>query len=79
MAYDIVKELDSLSKEIDKAKSNIAQFEGQKIQLMKQLKDLGYSSVEEAGKDLTKMDNQLIALGEEIEKGFKELKENYEW
>jgi hypothetical protein len=76
---NITQELDKLSKQIEDAKKNVAQYEGQGIQLMNQLKELGYKSVSEAEKDLEKMDKDISLKQTEIEKGFETLQKEYQW
>jgi hypothetical protein len=76
---NIVQQLDKLSKEIETAKRNVSQYEGQEIQLTKQLNDLGFYSVEEAEKEIIKMEKEIKLKTQEIEEGFAELKDQYDW
>jgi hypothetical protein len=75
----ITDKLDKLGQQIEEAKKNVSLYEGQKIQLLKQLKDLGYKTIEEAEKDLVNMEKEISAKQLEIEDQFDSLRENYDW
>lgn len=73
------KDLLRLKGEVDKAKSTVAELNGQLTAMMKQLKkDWGVSSVDEGEKLLKKMKKDLETLEEKIEKGVNEIEEKYE-
>ena len=57
----------------------MAQLEGQKIELLKRAKELGFSSVEEGEKIVIKLSKEKEAKEAEIEKNYKELREQFEW
>lgn len=76
---EILKDLEKLGKEIDEAKKNVAQYEGQKFQLMKQLEELGFKTIEEAQKNILLLSKEEEKLTKEIESDYKELKEQYQW
>lgn len=79
MNDSIKKELDRIEPQIESAKKNISLYEGQNIQLLKQLNELGYKTISEAEKALPFMEKELDKLDMEIEKGYNELKEKYGW
>lgn len=76
---DIKRELDKLDEQIQEAKKNVSVYEGQGIQLTKQLKEFGYKTVAEAEKDIINMEKELGTLNASIEKIFSELQESYQW
>jgi chromosome segregation ATPase len=72
------QQLLTLKKEIDEAKTEVAELQGQYKALMKQLKDdWGCDSIEAAEKLLNKKDSELSKLATQIESGLKELEEKY--
>jgi hypothetical protein len=76
---DIKRELDKLSSQIKEAKGNVATYTGQKIELMKQLKELGYSTIAEAEKAIAKLTKEIESKKEKINADFAKLKEQYDW
>ena len=72
------KELLNLKKQIEEAKTKVAELEGTRKHLMKELKDdWSCNSVEEAEKKLNKMESDLDKLRTQIDKGIEELTEKY--
>ena len=65
-------------KKINDSKAKILEFQGQKKQLMKRLKDeLQCSSLKEAKEKLEQMRTDMDEIDNEIKAGEKELKEKY--
>ena len=72
------QDLLNLKKDIDEAKKEILQLEGQKKALMTQLKeDWDCTTLEQAEKKLKGMQRKLTTFNEEIEQGLEEIKEKY--
>lgn len=72
-------ELLDLKKQIEEAKTQVAELEGTRKHLMKELKDdWGCGSVEEAEKKLNTMESDLDKLRDKINKGIEELTEKYD-
>jgi uncharacterized protein YukE len=70
------KELLDLKTKVEEAKTTVAELTGQKNALVKQLKeDWKCNSVSIAEDKLKKMDKDILALENQIEKGIKELEE----
>ena len=73
------KDLLKLKREIDEAKTSVADLNGQLTAMMKQLKkDWNCASVEDGEKLLKKMKKEIEGLEEQIETGVKEIEEKYE-
>ena len=72
------KDLLRLKKDIDEAKNTLAELNGQKGTLTKQLKEnWGCSTIEEAEKVLKKMQIEIEKIQEDIDSGISELEEIY--
>jgi phage shock protein A len=72
------QELLRLKKDIDEAKNTLAELNGQKVTLTKQLKEnWNCTIVEEAEKQLKKMQVEIEEIQENIDSGISELEETY--
>ena len=72
------KDLLRLKKDIDEAKNTLAELNGQKGTLTKQLKEnWDCSTIEEAEKVLKKMQIEIEKIQEDIDSGISELEEIY--
>jgi predicted nuclease with TOPRIM domain len=72
------QQLLDLKKNVDEAKTSVAELTGQQKSLMKQLKDdWQCSTIEAAQMKLKSMDNDIANLDAKIAKGTKELEEKY--
>jgi predicted nucleic acid-binding Zn-ribbon protein len=72
------EDLLDLKKDIDTAKTNTAQLEGQKKELMKQLKEnWDCETIAEAEKKLKKLQTKYKETEEQIADGIAELQEKY--
>lgn len=71
------KELIELKGQIDSAKTKVAELNGQKSALMKQLEEWGCKTIEEAEKKLKEMETEVSNLDIKIASGVKELEEKY--
>lgn len=68
-----------IKKRIEKAKSDKERAEGRKLELMRRLKEnFKCSSTHSAHKKLLKINQQIEKLRKELEKGVKNIEENYE-
>lgn len=77
---NIEKELERLKKQIDEAKANVSNLEGQETVSLKQLKEaFGITAVEGARKELAKMDKSLEDKKKVIETRFERLKTQFAW
>jgi hypothetical protein len=73
------QELLRLKKKVEDTKQQKSQLEGQKVALMKQLKDdWKVKSLEEATAKMNSLAEEVEQLTKQIEKGSKELEEKYE-
>jgi SOS-response transcriptional repressor LexA len=76
----IIKELQSLKKGIDEAKTNIAKLDGREQETLTQLKNnYNLSSVEEIEKEIAKLAKEETSLIKIIEEDYKSLREIAEW
>ena len=76
---DILKEIENLEREIERATREQNQAEGRVEAMTASLKKEFGIDVKQVEKKKKKMDIDLQDLSVEIETLFKELKENYEW
>jgi len=73
------QELIDLKNEIEKAKQKQAHDEGRMTSLMERLKDeFGLNSLEEASKEIAKIEKKISKLDREFDTGFKQLQKDYE-
>ena len=73
------KELVNLKGEIDQAKAKVAGLQGQHDLLMKQLQDTwGCKTTQEAEKTLAKMEKEVAAMSDAIEKKMQEVQTAYQ-
>ena len=69
-----------IKEQIDQAKTQISQLKGRKEYLIQQLNDeWGCSSVKEAKAKLEEMKEQIQDLDSKIQKGIKELEQEYDF
>ena len=72
------KDLLRLKKDIDEAKNTLAELNGQKVTLTKQLKEnWNCSTIEQAEKQLKKMQVEIEEMQEDIDSKISELEEVY--
>lgn len=71
------KRLIALKERIQEATSELHQEEGRKGELLKQLKELGFDSVESAVLGIQELDNSIKDLSIEVDKGIQTLEERY--
>ncbi len=77
---EIIKELTTLRKEIDKSKTRFDQLSGRKEEILNRLKtEFKIESTEEAEKYLQELSGKLKEMEEEIQSDFDTLKLEYEW
>jgi len=76
---NILKELETLNKEIVSATREMNQAEGKKTAMTETLKKEFSISPDEVADSLDEINEQLSGLGEKIETKFKALQEEYEW
>jgi len=77
---DIARDLEKLKGEIEKAKTDVARMEGQRDELLSSLRGKHNCKTIEAARTLA--DNKRKKkekLDAEVEEGYRELKEQYEW
>jgi predicted nucleic acid-binding Zn-ribbon protein len=73
------RKLLDLKQDIDKAKTNVSQLEGQKAQLLQTLKnDWKCNTVEEAEVKLKEMEKECEDLNTQIDEGVAKLQQDYE-
>lgn len=76
----IIKDLTSLKKGIDEAKTNIAKLDGREQETLSQLKNnYNLSSIEEIEKEIAKLTKEEAVLIKIIEEDYKSLREIAEW
>jgi septal ring factor EnvC (AmiA/AmiB activator) len=71
------KQLLELKSTIEKAKTAVAELNGQKTSLMSQLKEWDCKTIEEAESKLAEMENEISIFNNKIALGTKELEEKY--
>lgn len=77
---EIIKELTTLRKEIDKSKTRFDQLSGREEEILKRLKtEFNVDSIEDAEKLLHDLGIKLKTMEEEIRSDFDTLKLEYEW
>jgi len=77
---EITKELTSLKRGIDEAKTNLAKLDGREQETLSQLKNtFNLSSVEAAEKEIQKLEKEELALTTIIKEEYASLKEIAEW
>lgn len=77
---DIQKDLKALKENIETAKNSQATLQGRKMELLKQLKkDYGLNSVEDAQKEITRLEKESTKLETQIQKDYDKLKAEYDW
>ena len=77
---DIQEDLKRLKENIDNAKNSQATLEGRKIELLKQLKkDHGLLSIEDAKKEIIRLEKEYTKLETQIQKDYDKLREDYDW
>jgi DNA repair ATPase RecN len=76
---NILKELETLNKEIVSATREMDQAEGRKTAMTETLKKDFSISPDEVADSLDEINEQLSGLGEKIETKFKALQAGYEW
>jgi hypothetical protein len=74
----IETEIDSIMKDFEFSKLEMAKAEGQYEEMVKQLAQFGVMSVEEANEKLKKLYEELAVLEEEIIKNHQDLKKRLE-
>ena len=76
----IQDDLNSVMKEVGKAKTNLSKLEGQEEEILRQLKDtLKLNSEADAEKEIKRIDKLLVSVTEKIETDYRVLKDNYAW
>jgi vacuolar-type H+-ATPase subunit D/Vma8 len=71
-------ELIALKQEIDEAKEQHSKLQGQREALFQQLKDeYGCSTIKQAEKLLSKMDEEITSLSNEISIGLQEIEDKF--
>lgn len=76
----IIKELTSLKKGIDEAKTNIAKLDGREQETLTQLKNnYDLSSIEEIETEINKLTKEETTIAKIIEEDYKSLREIAEW
>ncbi len=74
----IEEDLLDLKRDIDEAKTKVAELNGQVTALLRQLKEeWKCSSIQEAEEKLRKLDLKITSIQKEIDKGCAELEEKY--
>jgi septal ring factor EnvC (AmiA/AmiB activator) len=77
---EVQKELAELSEQIEESKTKLSKLEGQRIELLKNVKEiLGVKTIEEAEKELKKLIAQQNEIEKEIKTGLDKLKTVYGW
>jgi uncharacterized protein YaaN involved in tellurite resistance len=71
------QDLLELKKDIDKAKEEKLQLQGQRKTLLSQLLEHGCKTLEEAEKKLKTLQKEIDNISVTIEKGMDEIEENY--
>jgi hypothetical protein len=76
----IQKDLSELRKGIDLAKTDLANLDGRKSELLRQLeKNHELSSEEEVNEEIKRISEEMASEEAAIEKIYKELKEDFSW
>lgn len=77
---DILKELEELGEDIETAKREKAKEEGRLDEMKRSLKsEFKVDSLTDAEEELTRMENDLNDLDQEIQEDYSKLKANYDW
>ena len=77
---EVQKELAELSEQIEESKTKLSKLEGQRIELLKNVKEiLGVKTIEEAEKELKKLISQQNEIEKDIKTGLDKLKKEYGW
>lgn len=72
------EELLDLKKKIDKAKTAVSELKGQQKSLMNQLKtDYGCTTIDQAKKKLSSIEDEITDLQEKIDTGIEEIEKKY--
>lgn len=71
------KELENLLKTLSRLENNMARMEGEHNQLLKSLKEEGFENVDEAQKELDRLDEFIQTLGQEVDREYEDFQNLY--
>jgi len=71
------KELLELKESIERKKEKVSELKGQITYLKKELRDMGFNSVNEAKKELERLEEKGVQLREKVQEKTDELEEEY--
>ena len=75
----IMGDLERLAVQINESKRQKAELEGRLDEQKDQLSKLGFSTVEAAEAELLELRTKIDNMKSELEKGYEELKRDFEW
>ena len=76
---EVVEEVNIIKDEVSAAKQEKAEKIGQRSEQMKVLKSFGVSNIDEAKKEITKLEKKSLMLEKKVVTFFDKLKEKFEW
>ncbi len=73
------KKIKAMLKKVQDRKTELAELNGEKKQLLKQLQDEGCKSIADAEKQIKKEERNVTRLEKELEVNLKALESDYDW
>ena len=73
------KRIKEMLKKVADRKTEIAEIRGEKTAILKQMEEEGCETLEDIEEDIEKETRNLGKIDREIEKGMKELEEDFDW